>query len=96
MNRREEILVRHREAIRSAAARHNAGSIALVGSVARGDDTESSDYDFVAEFGPGTTLFDVTGLELELEALLGSDVDVVEAAALSERRRGMLSDAIRL
>ena len=96
MNRREEILVRHREAIRSAAARHNASSIALVGSVARGDDTESSDYDFVAEFRPGTTLFDVTGLELELEALLGSDVDVVEAAALSERRRGMLSDAIRL
>lgn len=96
MDRRDEVLVRHREAIRAAASRHNASSIALVGSVARGDDADSSDYDFLAEFLPGTTLFDIAGLELELQDLLGRDVDVVEASALKEKCRGMLEDAILL
>ena len=88
--------MRHREAIRAAASRHNARSIALVGSVARGEDDESSDYDFLAEFLPGTTLFDIAGLELELRDLLGSDVDVAEAAALTDRCSGMSDDAILL
>ena len=52
MTRREEILVKHREAIRSAASRHKASSVALVGSVARGDDTDASDYDFLTERRP--------------------------------------------
>ena len=71
MSRREEILVKHREAIRSAASRHRASSIALVGSVARGDDTDASDYDFLTDFLPGATLFDMAGLKVELEDLLG-------------------------
>ena len=44
MSRREEILVKHREAIRSAASRHRARSIALAGSVARGDDRSVSSW----------------------------------------------------
>ena len=94
VSRRDEVLLRHREAIRSAAVRHNAHSIALVGSVARGDDDESSDYDFLAEFRPGTTLFDI--VELELQDLLGRNVDVAEASALTARSRSMLEDAIPL
>ena len=96
VSRRDEILLTHREAIRSAAIRHNASSIALVGSVARGDDDESSDYDFLAEFLPGTTLFDIAELELELQDLLGRNVDVAEASALTARSRSMLADAIPL
>lgn len=94
VSRRDEVLLTHREAIRSAAVRHNAHSIALVGSVARGDDDESSDYDFLAEFRPGTTLFDI--VELELQDLLGRNVDVAEASALTARSRSMLEDAIPL
>lgn len=75
-----DVLGKHRQAIRSAAARHNARSIALVESVARGDDTETSDYDFLTDFLPGTTLFDIATLKVELEDLLGRDVDVVYAA----------------
>ena len=63
---------------------------------ARGDDDESSDYDFLAEFLPDTTLFDIAELELELQDLLGRNVDVAEASALPARSRSMLEDAIPL
>ena len=96
MSRREEILVKHREAIRSAASRHRASSIALAGSVARGDDADTSDYDFLTDFLPGATLFDMAGLKLELEDLLGGDVDVVDADGLDDKRRGIRDEAITL
>ena len=72
----------HREAIRCAAAYNKADSIALVGSVARGDDTEESDYDFVVRFAEGASLFDQAGLILELEYVLHSDVEVISAGGL--------------
>ena len=77
MTRREKVLVQHRDAIRAAAERNKARAIALVGSVARGDDDDDSDYDFLVDFLPGSTLFDVAGLQLDLEQLLDSNVDVV-------------------
>lgn len=69
--RRDDVMGKHREAIRAAAARNRAESIALVGSVARGDDGEGSDYDFVAQFEDGASLFDMAGLKLDLDELLG-------------------------
>lgn len=96
MGRYNDVLDKHRYAIRSEALRHNARSIALVGSVARRDDTDASDYDFLVDFLPGTTLFDMAGLQIELERLLESKVDIVSAAGLKDRCRGMLTDAIPL
>ena len=96
MRKREEILRKHREAILSAAARHNVGSIALVGSVARGDDSPTSDVDFLTHFLPGATLFDMAGLKVELEELLGRDVDIADADGLRKRCNGMIQEAITL
>ena len=90
------MLGEHREAIRAAAARNEADSIALVGSVARGEDTEDSDYDFLALFRPGASLFDQAGLRLELEALLGSDVDVISVGGLKDKHSKIVADAIAL
>ena len=53
MTRKDLVLVKHRYAIRAAAARNKCRAIALVGSVARGEDTDDSDYDFVADFRCG-------------------------------------------
>ena len=53
MTRRELVLGTHREAIKAAAAANRATSIALVGSVARGDDDAGSDVDFLATFEEG-------------------------------------------
>ena len=94
VGRRDQVLVEHREAIRAAAARNRARSIALVGSVARGDDAAGSDYDFLADFRPGVSLFDIAGLQIELEELLGAEVDVVPASCLRDSHRGMIEDAI--
>ena len=96
MTRRDEVLVRHREAILAAAKRSKARSIALVGSVARGNDAEDSDYDFLVDFDKGVTLFDIGGLEADLEDLLGRSVDVVPRSCVRDRYRGMFEDAILL
>ena len=93
MSRRDDVLIKHREAIRQAAARRKADSIALVGSVARGDD---SDYDFLAHFAKGASLFDLAGLQLDLQELLGRDVDVISVGGLKGKHRSMLDDAITL
>ena len=96
MSRRDEVLVKHREAILAAAKRSKARSIALVGSAARGEDTADSDYDFLVDFDNGVTLFDIGGLEADLEDLLGHSVDVVPQSCVRERCHGMFGDAILL
>ena len=53
----------------------------------RGDDTEDSDLDLLVDTLPGTTLFDLGGLQDELEAALGVRVDVRTPGDLPERIR---------
>jgi len=96
VSRRNAILHRHREAIRAAASRNNASSIALAGSVARGTDATHSDCDFVVEFADGATMLDMAGLELDLIDLLGCEVDVCARRALQPPYDSMLEDAITL
>lgn len=95
-HRRDEVLIEHRDAIRRAASHHKADSIALIGSVARGDDTSDSDYDFLARFAKGASLFDLAGLKLALQDLLGRDVDVISVGSLNEKHRNMVDEAIAL
>ena len=96
MSRREEVLTKHREAIRQAASRRKVDSIALVGSVAWGDDGNDSDYDFLARFAENASLFDLAGLQLDLKELLDRDVDVISVGGLASKHQGMLDDAITL
>ena len=96
MSRKDLVLVEHREAIRAAAAKNRCRSIALVGSVARGEDADESDYDFVADFDKGVTLFDMCGLQAALEDLLGADVDVVPRSSVRDSCRNIFDDAIEL
>jgi len=53
------ILEQNREAIDDLAKAHKAMSVAVFGSVARGDDTDASDTDFLVEFESGSSLFDL-------------------------------------
>lgn len=96
MTRRDNVLVLHRDEIREIAARRQAKSIALVGSVARGEDSEDSDYDFLVEFTRPTGLFNMSGLRLDLEDLLGEKVDVVPMKGIRDHCRSMFDDAILL
>ena len=51
-------------------------NLRVIGSVARGEDTEDSDIDFIVDPSPGATLFDVGGLLEDLEELLGVPVHI--------------------
>lgn len=56
--------------------RYGLRSLAVFGSVARGDDHETSDVDILATFEGRVTFDRYMGLKLELEDLLGRPVDL--------------------
>lgn len=85
-----------REEILGVAARHGARSIAVFGSVARGEADRTSDVDFLVEFEPGSTLLDLIHLQDDLEALLGTRVDVVSAGGLKPRDAHIRQQAVPL
>lgn len=66
----------------------------VFGSVARGEERPESDIDFLVEFEPGSSLFDLMDLEAELAALLGVSVDVVSVGGLKDRDRHIRDEAV--
>lgn len=76
-----------RNAVRAAAERFRTVNPRVFGSVARGDDADGSDLDLLVDPLPGTTLFDLGGLQVELEALLGVPVDLLTPGDLPVKFR---------
>jgi len=75
-------LRRHRQAIIEAARQRRATNVRVFGSVARGEDTTSSDVDILVDLADGVGLVDLVGLERELSEILKRPVDVVPASGL--------------
>ena len=96
MGARRELLEAKRDEITAIVRRHRGRSVAVFGSVARGDETNASDIDFLVEFEPGSSLFDLLHLQDELRSLLGSDVDVVSKGALKPRDAHIRREAVPL
>jgi predicted nucleotidyltransferase len=68
----------HREKILEIMERYPMiSNLRLVGSVARGEDTEGSDIDFFVDTAPGATYFDIGGLYNDFEALLGISCNII-------------------
>lgn len=86
------LLDQHRDAIRAAVARHRTANPRVFGSVARGTDDDKSDLDLLVDTLPGTTLFDLGGLQAELEDLLGIKVDLATPGDLSKFFRARVLD----
>jgi len=63
----------------AAAAAYGVTNLRVFGSVARGQDRRDSDLDLLADVPPGMGLFGLGRLQAELEAILGSQVDLVPA-----------------
>ena len=78
------------------AQTHGARNVRVFGSVVRDDNREDSDVDLLVEFDPGKTLFDLIGLKLDLEILLGVTVDVVTPNSLRYVRDRVLAEALPL
>ena len=92
-----ELLQEKREDILRTAARRGAYNIRIFGSVARGEADEKSDIDILVDLEPGRSLFDLGGLLMDLQELLGHHVDVVTERGLRERiRNRVLKEAVAL
>ncbi len=78
------------------AATHGARNVRVFGSVARAENRDDSDVDLLVDFDTGKTLFDLIGLKLDLEALLGVTVDVVTPNSLRYVRDRVLAEALPL
>ena len=93
----EDLLKAKREEILRVCARYGACNVRVFGSVARSEADEQSDIDFLVELEPGRTLFDLGGLQCDLEQLLGCRVDVVTERGLKPRmRERVLREAVPL
>lgn len=87
-------LASHRQAIRQAVESHRVRNARVFGSVVRGEDSEDSDLDILIDPTPETTLFDLGGLQVELEELLGVHVDVLTPGDLPPKfRERVLAEA---
>lgn len=75
---------------------HNVRELSLFGSRARGDHTFESDYDFLVVFFPEAKigLIEFSGMQIELEELMKSRVDLVTKDGLKPGiRQRVLSEA---
>ena len=81
MKAQDIIRERHEDILRVASLR-GAHNVRVFGSAARGEDTESSDIDFLVTMEPGRNLLDKAGLLADLQELLGRKVDVVSDDAI--------------
>jgi predicted nucleotidyltransferase len=92
-----ELLQEKREDILRIATKRGASNVRVFGSVARGEADSKSDIDLLVDLEPGRSLFDLGGLLMDLQDLLGHKVDIVTEKGLRERiRERVLKEAIPL
>ena len=85
--RPSEALALHRTRIRGIALSHRVSQVRVFGSTLSGQDAPGSDLDLLVDPLPDATLFDLGGLQDELEEILGVAVDLVTPQDLPARFR---------
>ena len=93
--RPSQALNQHRNAVCLAAARYRVANPRVVGSVLHGHDQDGSDLDLLVDALPGTTLFNLGGLQDELQELLGVSVDVLTLDDLPPKFRDIVAKEAR-
>ena len=92
-----EQLKEKREEILAIAAKHGAYNVRIFGSVARGEEKESSDVDFLVEIESDRNLLDRIALIQDLEEFLGRKVDVIKLENLHhDIRKQVVYEALTL
>ena len=80
--RTRELLKEKRDDILRAAALHGASNVRVFGSAASGSAGPESDIDLLVDLAQGRSLFDLGGLLMDLQDILGCRVDLVTEGAL--------------
>lgn len=97
VNPLRELVEDRREEIKEIVARHGGRSIAIFGSVARGDERPDSDIDFLVDLEPDARPIEILSIGVELEETLGVKVDVGTPASLrSHLRDEVVAEAVPL
>ena len=88
-------LEKKRGSIREIASRFRTANPRVFGSVLHGHDRDGSDLDLLVDPLPDATLFDLGGLQVELEELLGVPVDLRTPGDLPPKfREKVLAEAV--
>lgn len=70
---------------------------AIFGSYVRGDNTKDSDIDILIEAPKDMSLFDLAGLQIDLEEILNKKVDVITYNSINPLLKDyILKDQIRI
>ena len=84
-------LAPHREELTAMGV----GSLAVFGSIARGEAREDSDVDLLVELNRSMGLFEYAGIQVRLEEILGCEVDLVDRRGLKPYvRKSVLAEAV--
>lgn len=84
-----------RSAVREVIGRFRVANPRVFGSALLGTDLDGSDLDLLVDPLPGTTLFDLGGLQVELEDLLGVAVEVLTPGDLPVKFRQQVLNQAR-
>ena len=87
---RQEILDRLNSEAPALKAKYAVKSLAVFGSMARGDDHEDSDVDVLVDFEGRATFDNFMGLKLDLEELFGRKVDLGTPAMVRPELRSLV------
>lgn len=90
MGNASQIYSSYRKEIREIAGRYPVTNVRVFGSVARGDDCDTSDLDLLVDPLPSATLLDLGGLQDELQSLLKVKVDLVTLGDLPANVRDII------
>jgi predicted nucleotidyltransferase len=76
--------------------RNGVRRLRVFGSYARGEATEASDVDLIADFSVPKSLVDIVRIEREMSAVLGLRVDLLTEGAISPYIRERIADDLRV
>lgn len=77
--------------------KHGVKRAGIFGSYARGEQTKNSDVDILVEFEKDISLFDFTGIKLEVEDSIGKKVDLVQYRIIKPKiKKSVLNDEVRI
>ena len=83
--------------ILAIAARYGANNVRVFGSVARGDDSETSDIDLLVSMEKNRSLYDLIGLQQEVEQLFKRKIDVLTDKSINRHLQArILQEAMAL
>ncbi len=92
-DRPTDVLNRHMRRVLALVAQHHGRNAYVFGSVARGEDTLSSDIDLLVDFEEGTSLLDHAALYGELTDLLAPyPVHLVSRRAVTAKHSEIVAD----